>query len=408
MSDLRPEDQVLLFVARHAPKEETNHQLRSLLDSNLDWNYLLASADRHCVTPLLYRHLSETAAPVPAQILRQLQQAHNENTNSNLFLTGELVKLLRFLEANKIQVVPFKGPTLALAAYGDISLRQFADLDILINQRDLPKIKQLLIDQGFKPHPPLSHQQEAALTRFDSAWNFVNAKNVMVDVHWHLVEGHFGCAIDTDSLIDRLQPLTIAGQQFLTLSNEDLLSVLCLHGFTHFWDRLGWVCDVAGLLEREKIDWQLLMQNAERLGELRILSLGLLLASDLIQAPLPPEILTAVHNDATVTTVASEVRKQLFSGQTSSAGIFSEARLLMRLRERKRDQLRSLFQLLVNPRRGDWMWLPLPRPLGFLYYLIRPLRLASKYGKGLLRTRNVRQFRNGHAPPARQADKSAF
>ncbi|HEV2826848.1 MAG TPA: nucleotidyltransferase family protein, partial [Pyrinomonadaceae bacterium] len=121
MLSLRPEDQVLLCIARPAADPETNERLRQLLDSDLDWNCLLAAAERHCVISLLHRHLAATtAAAVPAQALKQLQHAINENTNSNLFLTGELVKLLHLLQANKIQAIPFKGPTLALAAYGDI------------------------------------------------------------------------------------------------------------------------------------------------------------------------------------------------------------------------------------------------------------------------------------------------
>jgi hypothetical protein len=409
MVNLRPEDQVLLFIARHAPDEKTNQQLRQLLHSDLDWNYLLASAERHCVMPLLQRHLAAPiAAALPAQALKQLQHANSENTNSNLFLTGELVKLLHFLQANKIQAIPFKGPTLALAAYGDIGMRQFADLDILINKRDLLKVKQLLADQGFRPHPQLGRRQEMALSRFDCAWNFVNAKNVMVDVHWNLVEPHFAFAVDSKDLCDRLQLITVAGKQFLTLSTEDLLLVLCLHGFTHFWDRLGWICDVAGLLQREKqIDWQLLIQNAERIGGRRILSLGLLLASDLLHAPLPTQILKAVNNDPTVTAIASQVKEQLFAEPSGPTGMLHELRLAIRLRERKRDRVRSFFQLLLTPRRGDWIWLPLPRALGFLYYLVRPLRLAGKYGTTLLTNRNG-MFRNGPRAPAHEVDKSTF
>jgi hypothetical protein len=409
MPELRPEDQILLCAVRHAPDEEINEQLRQLLESDPDWTYLLATAERHCVVPLLHRHLSDNtaAAALPSQALKQLQHANSENTNSNLFLTGELIKLLNFLQANKIQAVPFKGPTLALAAYGDLGLRQFADLDILIDKRDLLKVKQLLIEQGFKPHPQLSHPQEAALARFDCAWNFVNAKKVMIDVHWNLLERHFACSVDLNGLRVRLQPITIAGKQFLTLSTEDMLLVLCLHGFTHFWERLGWICDIAWLLERRKIDWQMLIQNAERMGGRRILSLGLLLARDLLQAPLPLEILTAVNDDPTVGAIAKQVKEQLFVGESGPTGMLHEARLLLSLRERKRDQLRSLFHLLLTPRRGDWMWLPLPGPLGFLYYLIRPLRLAGKYGITSLMIRN-RLFRKRTCAPAHEADKSAF
>jgi hypothetical protein len=384
----RPEDQILICVARPALDEATNQQLRQLFEGDLDWQYLLATADQHCVVPLLYRHVMEmSAGAAPAQALKKLEDANHENTNSNLFLTGELVKLLDFLQANGVQAIPFKGPTLALAAYGDIGLRQFADLDILIHKTDLGKMSELLGGQGFKPHLELSDSQAAALGRFDCAWNFINAKNVMVDVHWDLVERHLAFAVDSSGLWERLETVNMAGKQLFTLASEDLLLVLCLHGFTHFWERLGWISDVAGIIERQKqVDWQLLMQNAERLGCRRILSLGLLLASDLLQARLPPEVLKIVNRDPVVSTVAEQVKEQLFIKRVEPAGILGEARRLLSLRERKRDKLRSFFRLLLMPRTGDWMFLPLPGPLFFLYYLVRPLRLAGKYGTTLVAT----------------------
>jgi hypothetical protein len=44
--------------------------------------------------------------------------------------------------------VPFKGPALAVQAYGDLSLRQYDDLDLLIHEADVPRAYQLLIANG--------------------------------------------------------------------------------------------------------------------------------------------------------------------------------------------------------------------------------------------------------------------
>jgi hypothetical protein len=289
------------------------------------------------------------------------------------------------LKAQGIQAIPFKGPTLALRAYGDVALRQFGDLDILVHKGDVFKVKELLAGEGFKPTPELTRTQEAAMLRFDCAYNFGNEKNVLFDVHWNFAAPYFSFEFDVERLWERLEPITISGHQLSGLSPEDLLLALCLHGSTHFWERLGWIGDVAGLIERRRdIDWQLVLNNATRQGSRRILSLGLSLASELLEAPVPLEVLRTVQKDPVVRLLAEQVQQRLFAQDLPVSGILDGALLQLRMRERKWDKLRSSLRLAATPRVYDWMFLPLPDRLFFLYYLLRPLRLAGKYGAKLL------------------------
>ena len=379
----RNEDLVLTCVGRRSLDTAAAERLRQLLAGELDWEYLLARADHHCLMPLLSFHLNAgPSSSVPPRVLSRLKHAAQENTRSSLFLAGELVKVLEFLEDNGIHAIPFKGPTLALQAYGDVALRQFADLDILVHKSDVLRAKQLLIRRGFKPMPELTATQQAALLRFDCAYNFNNGQGIVLDLHWGFVERHFSLQIDSNGLWNRLEPLTIGGRQLLTLSSEDLLLILCLHGFTHFWERLGWICDVGNLIDRQKdIDWQLVLQNAASFGMLRILSLGLLLAGDLFEAQLPPKVLKVVLRDHEVQRVAEQVQARLFTKSGIQRGLLDRAGLFLGMRERKRDKIRSCFSLIATPRTYDWMFLSLPDSLFFFYYLVRPLRLAGKYGR---------------------------
>ena len=83
--------------------------------------------------------------------------------------------------------------------------------------------------------------------------------------------------------------------------------------------------------------------------------------------------------------LAHEIKEQLFKKESLLPGLFSGAVLSLNMRERKRDKLRSCFRLVTTPRRYDWLDVSLPDPLFFLYYVLRPLRLAGKYGAQLLR-----------------------
>ncbi|MDX6501034.1 MAG: hypothetical protein QOG23_4294 [Blastocatellia bacterium] len=387
MLTARPENQILICVARRSLDDRTADKLRQLLRSDLDWEYLLEAANRHCLIPLLYIHLSAIAhETVPERVKSRLGDANHENTQSSFFLIGELLKILKCFEANSIAAIPFKGPTLAQSVYGDVGLRQFADLDVLVHRRDVPRVKELLVSRGFKPTPDLTTAQQAALLRFDCAYNFDDGKGVVLDVHWDFVEPHSSLAFDPDPFWGRLEAITIGGNQLMTLSPEDLLLVLCLHGFTHFWERLGWICDVASLIDQKKdIDWQLVLANANRLGMRRILLLGLVLATDLLNATMPLEIRKVVSGDAVVKRLADEIQEQLFLTESPRPGLFGGAALSLNMRERKRDKLRFCFRLITTPRRYDWLALSLPDSLFFLYYLLRPLRLAGKYGARLFR-----------------------
>jgi hypothetical protein len=381
----RPENELLLRLARPGFNVAQAERVLQLLRDDLDWDYLIALVDRHGVIPLFAHNLdSLSTGLVPVQVLANLRNYNQENTRHSLFLTAELCRLMELLQAHGIRAVPFKGPTLALRAYGDVALREFSDLDILVRRQDVLKVRKLLVGEGFKPTPELTSAQEAALLRFDCAYNFTNDKNIVFDLHWNFAAPH-SFALDINGLWDRLETVTIAGKQLPTVLVEDLLLILCLHGFTHFWERLGWICDVAGLIELHKdIDWESVVNNTTKQGGRRILSLGLVLAGELLEAPIPAEVLQIAQKDAVVRELAEDLKRRLFAETASASGIIDGALLQLRMRERKRDRIGFGLRLAATPRVYDWMLVPLPNRLFFLYYFLRPLRLAGKYGVKLL------------------------
>ena len=58
---------------------------------------------------------------------------------------------MKLFEKYDIQALAFKGPTLAQNAYGDITLRQFGDLDILIRKKDRSRMVSILLNEQYIP-----------------------------------------------------------------------------------------------------------------------------------------------------------------------------------------------------------------------------------------------------------------
>ena len=384
---LRPEDELLLCCAGSSAKVG---RMEALLRRDLDWAYLLQRAFRHGLMPLLYQSLS-AACPqaVPDSALTLLRDQFQANARRNLSLTEELLALLSLFEAHGIPAVPYKGPALAASVYGDIALRQFCDLDILVHKRDVLRVKDLLLSRGYRPEFPLTRAQEAALLRYDSEYAFVRPDTgSMVELHWEIMPRYFPFSLDSERLWERLELISIRGREVPSLSPEDLLLILCVHSAKHLWGRLLWVCDVARVISAyEGMDWGRVMGQARALGGERMLFLGLSLVGELLGATVPGEVWRKVQADRAVESLAAQVQEWLFSEggppQIFAGAVFHPFHI--QVRERFRDKLRYCLRLATVPKIADWLLLPLPPPLFPLYRLLRPIWLLGRYGWSALK-----------------------
>lgn len=364
--------------------------VEALLREEVDWELFLGMAGEHGVAPLLFRLLEDFADLVPADVLERLHAYSRQNKLRNMLLAGELGGLMELFQENDIPVIPYKGPALAAAVYGDLGLRKAGDLDMLVRRRDLQKAGELLLARGYEMQPRLTYAQERAYLCFERERRFVHyERRQVVELQWELMPRQFVFPLSVERLRSRLQKVEVGGAAVPSLSPEDTLLVLCVHGTKHFWERLQWVRDVAQALEayREEIDWELLIREAAACGSRRMLALGILLAHDLLRTDLPEKALREVERDPVVETLAVQVYGWLFRDSPDSRGILEDSAFFpfhLKARERLRDKLLYLARTALTPNYADWQDTPLPRPLFFLYYLLKPVRLIGKYGKRAL------------------------
>lgn len=358
-------------------------EIRELAAAPLDWNFLLSEAAENSVTPLLARQLPASAADVvaPAQ-LKRLKDAARANAMRSLILVAELITIVDAFRSESIQAIPYKGPVLAAQAYGDVAMREFEDLDIVLRQRDMAKANDILVSLGFRPKFPWILSPGAASAVVPGEYNYRDEdRRVMVELHTELTLRHFPVPPDLDVLARRLVPVALSGHEVRTFAPEDALPILCIHGSKDFWERISWIADLAELVQAHpQLDWDQVFQRAESFRARRMLHLGLALAAGLLAAPLPDAILSRVRQDLVAASVAREVQQRLLSRawpRLDAAG---------RLRFRRRMLLGTLagwryaIRLAVVPAEEDWLMMRLPRPLAPLYVALRPLRLLRKYG----------------------------
>ena len=298
-------------------------------------------------------------------------------------LLRELLRLHQVFEAAQILVIPYKGPLLARIAYGSFLRREYLDLDFAVEQKNIPETVAVLESAGYCPQfdPREAHAGQNGFA--PGQYSFLSHPHkILAEFHTERTLRYFPIPIDFQDLTGRLMTVEIGGQRLRTFSIEDTLVMLCVHGAKHFWERLGWVLDIATLVAAQPVDWTLLNRIAAKMESTRVLHLGLYLAHDLFEALLPGQLREEISRDPAVQNLAEKVYEQYAGVSHPIAGVLPRAVFRVRSRDKFWPGLRHLLRLGISPTERDLQTVRLPRSLAPLYVLVRPWRLLGEYGLG--------------------------
>jgi hypothetical protein len=370
------EAEILLCCASACADSERARRLSALFQEDVDWLFLLWKAIQHGMMPLLYWHLNALCPDsIPKAIMSRLRGHFDTNARRNLLLTGELLRMMDLLSTHGIYAVPYKGPILAASIYGNLALRQAGDLDIVIPMRDVLRVKELLMSEGYRPDYQLAHGQETVLPNSQYAL-YRDDCGISLEIHWQFAPKYLASSVDLAYLSERLRPMSLGGVEIQTLSPEDLLLILCIHGGKHMWEQLRWICDIAKLIHvHQEMDWEWVTEQASHIGCGRMLLLGLLLANDLLGATLPEPVLEGVWADSVARSLVAQVRASLFSEPDV---LFRKVVFHLRMMDHLWDRARYCLYRAI-PVADDRVFLALPQFLSCIHYLLRPIRLLRDH-----------------------------
>ena len=377
------EEGVLLYTARRESSA-------GLVQQSLNWEYLFAIASAHGLLPLLRKELSKFTDLIPPHALSHLKRESVSNTQAVLHLISKQIRILKLFKEHEIPVATFKGPVLSQMAYREIALRQAGDIDLLIHRRHFGRAKSLLESLGYQMFPKLTSAQLASHLHHHCEITFMRDDwFTVIDLHWELAPKTFVFNLETDEVMSRLQSISLAGTMVETFGAEDSVLYQAMHGAKHLWRRLEWVVALAESV-RLGVDWDLLIESAQRTRMTRMLALGLRLVEEFGDVPIPSRVLGTIDADKAMERLSAKIRVQMFS--TYGPADSTETNLYnLWIMDRKRDALISALRAIFVPTFTDWQAVALPASLHPLYYAVRPLRLSKVYGSSLLRkvTRNA-------------------
>ena len=208
-----------------------------------------------------------------------------------ILLSTELLRIYEIFEKKGVPLIPYKGPVWSCLAFGSPTRRRFDDLDFFVPQEDIAGATALLESAGFASKFEIVDVLTASPTNVPGQYPFSReVTRTQLELHTERTLRYFPIPLNFNKMSRRLITMDLCGRTLRTFSIEDTLMMLCVHGAKHLWDRLLWILDVAQLITIQEVDWSLLSQIAAKLQSTRVLLLGLHLAHDLFDAPLPEKI----------------------------------------------------------------------------------------------------------------------
>jgi hypothetical protein len=367
------EIELLLAACRIQIDAETARRIRETLQKEVDWTWLVQASIDHGVTALLFRGLlQEAGAQVPPDITGGAVAFIDSQREFNLRRADELLRLMATMKESGIAAVPFKGPILSELAYGDVGLRKFDDLDFLIYESDIPGCLQVLRNLGYG----LDANYDISTCRYHGQ-DLFRKLDIIVEPHWQLVPSFIGIRLDLAGIWARTFRTRMREAEILSLSPEDSLQLLCVHGAKHEWSRLLWVCDIAETIRASgDLDWDRILSTSREQGCLRMVLLGVLLAEDLLGSELPEPVKVLAERDPAIVRLRSQVLENLFdcSGVTRGGGRVTWFSLSVR--ERLSDKTRFLAATIFLPRHLHFRLIPLPARL---FFFVFPIKLLHDY-----------------------------
>ena len=388
------EQSLILECSRNEMSPAQINRVKTILEAELDWDLILNNAYLNGVLPLVSANLLQKFGNLlPDEIREKLALQFQAHARKNLFLTARLLEIVGTLFQSGIPILPFKGPVLAMRAYGNLSLRQFVDLDLLVQPKHFDEAVRKILGHGYKAVSKVPWLKRKA--RFFAYQKDIGLLSedltTRVELHWKLSGSHFALPFELNQLWERLEEIDLGGVRLKTLAFPDLFIYLCLHGSRHGWERLAWICDLHELIKSEqksgkRIDWREIQLHGQRHGCEKVIELGLFLIHDFFGMKTEFPVWKQVEKNETFKKISRQIQNKIFAKSQTSTEIGDWYLYHLSLKEKKTDKLKLHFhyfswylRLVLTPNLLDKAVFNLPPIFYPLYYVLRPSRLIFNY-----------------------------
>lgn len=249
-----------------------------------DWATWVGLATAERVLPQLHQIACATDELDPSQ-LDQSRAIQLDVAATMVRLEQRLLTVDEVLSGAGIRFAVLKGTATAHLDHPDPALRQFGDLDLLVDPAQLPAARAALEGRGWHQAYRLPRHHEA----YTHAITFSDGSLAELDLHQRIAHRALGRLVPTAELLAGLDTFELAGGTVPALSRNDRLLHAAIHAVASRGDyrRLSSGIDVLVLTELTASDAGRVLERAAGWGVAPLLREGIRRVHEEAQLPLP-------------------------------------------------------------------------------------------------------------------------
>jgi hypothetical protein len=362
---------LLIMLCRYRLGSSSREEVLHALNRNVEWADFVTLIIRHKLIHVVYDSIAEFGDIFPQKLLNEVSFLSEKSRKKMFLLTSELLRLEGLLKEEGITRAWLKGPVLAQRLFGNFTLRNSSDLDVLIPFGELERADNILRAAGYVPvidWKDLSHPYFLKCKEISKHIQYKHPeKKVLLEAHWRLVtlEGLFPAG---DRIFNDLSKERINHRHIPVLNDYNSYIHLTLHGAAHQWRCLCWLTDIALMLRNNGKNLEDLLgiyieENnlSDRLIDGMVLSRGVLL-----EAPKDGKIRMSRKQARIIRSWEDRV----FNPPKGKLHRLRYGIYMLALGKNMRYKLQCLREIYLDF--NALIKVRLPAPLFFLHYFLRP------------------------------------
>lgn len=286
-------------VSSHSCKGEViRDRIVSLLENSFDWDYFVRLAAHHDYLAASYRFFTDHGIidELPAGVKSALEREYLLAQARFAKKESELLEIVRGLENRDIEPIVFKGIPQAYRIYEDPGIRVSKDIDIIVTAHQVDTAKQVLLDKGYTVYSGLQTEQDLRDYHFHLILTRGERMDVVVEVHWTLLDPKKGHAMNNEALWKDTAEVTIHGKRINTLRVPHVLWNISMQlSYKSFLDfrSLVEIKRLAGMMDDAA--WNTVFEWAADSETTNQLMFALGLSETMLGRHLPPHVRSRVN-----------------------------------------------------------------------------------------------------------------
>lgn len=384
--DFGTEIAVIVLVCRVFVGTAADDELSVFIsENNIDWQQVYTIARIHQLRPVAFKVLYKFH--IPKDIKDKLQANCTHIAMHNLEHARELTRIFETLNNSGVTAIPYKGSVFCVEYYKDLGLREFSDIDFLINLdlKDLSTIKKSFEQAGYIDKSNVPEEFKATLFRYTREYYFdkyeEGKRQFHTEFHWATASQvfDFPTPLPNSLLFRDLKESNICGKQVKVLSDtHHFIAMATHHGLNQRWGLIKYMMDFAMIVKNGKdLNWQEITTISKKYGFNKAVNIGLYIADELLG--IKPAVTYKAPADAHAYLI--ELLDSLNKSRKDTSSVLL---LNLKIKDNLGDKLKMIYKYIsysATPSILDYKFLKLPKGLYFLYLFVKPIRMLASSSK---------------------------